>query len=190
MGAGKSLVLSYLEDKWGAHTLRLDDISRDLLSKHGLCYDETINIFGQEIVKPDGELDRPLIARKVFEDSVLRDRLNALVHPAVKAHVKWLADSLRKCNTPIMVIEAALLIEGGYREICDELWYIYADEETRRERLKYSRGYSDERIDGTFASQLSDSEFRANVDFTVDNSGDFEETARLIDMHLAVLLEM
>lgn len=184
MGAGKSRVLAYLEEKWNARTIRLDDISRDLLARNGLCYEQTIHIFGEEIVKPDGDLDRALIARMIFEDSRLRDRLNALVHPAVKAEVRRIAEEMRQLDAGLLVVEAALLIEGGYREICDELWYIYADEAVRRKRLKSSRGYTDERIDGTFATQLSDNAFRACVDFVVDNSGSFEDAARAIDSHL------
>lgn len=184
MGAGKSRVLAYLEEKWNARTIRLDDISRELLAKNGLCYYETIRIFGETIVMPDGNLDRPQIAKMIFEDTRLRDRLNALVHPAVKAQVRWIAEEMRQLDAGILVVEAALLIEGGYREICDELWYVYADEKVRRERLKESRGYTDERISGTFATQLSEEMFRSHVDFVVDNSGSFEDTARAIDRHL------
>ena len=188
MGAGKSRVLAYLEEKWNARTIRLDDVSRELLEKNGLCYEETIHIFGKEIVKPDGDLDRALIAKMIFEDSQLRDKLNNLVHPAVKAQVRWIAEEMRQLDAGILVVEAALLIEGGYREICDELWYIYADEDTRRERLRDSRGYTDERINGTFATQLTDEMFRSRVDFVVDNSGSFEDTARAIDSHLKEIL--
>jgi len=188
MGAGKSRVLAHLEEKWNARTIRLDDISRELLARNGLCYEETIHIFGERIVKPDGNLDRALIAKMIFEDSQLRDRLNNLVHPAVKAQVRWIAEEMRQLDAGILVVEAALLIEGGYREICDELWYIYADEDIRRERLRESRGYTDERINGTFATQLTDEVFRSRVDFVVDNSGSFEDTARAIDSHLKEIL--
>lgn len=188
MGAGKSRVLAHLEEKWNARTIRLDDISRELLARNGLCYEETIHIFGERIVKPDGNLDRALIAKMIFEDSQLRDRLNNLVHPAVKAQVRWIAEEMRQLDAGILVVEAALLIEGGYREICDELWYIYADEDIRRERLRDSRGYTDERINGTFATQLTDEVFRSRVDFVVDNSGSFEDTARAIDSHLKEIL--
>ena len=63
-----------------------------------------------------------------------------------------------------------------YDIICDELWYIYADEETRRERLKLSRGYSDEKIDSVFASQLSDEQFRSHCSRVIDNSHDEQMT--------------
>ncbi len=62
----------------------------------------------------------------------------------------------------------------------DELWYIYTNEAVRRERLKASRGYSDEKIDDIMASQLSEEEFRLNSDFEIDNSGDCEVSYRQI----------
>ena len=63
-----------------------------------------------------------------------------------------------------------------YDRICDELWYIYASEEERRRRLKASRGYSDEKIDGIFASQLSEAEFRAACTETIINEGEIGQT--------------
>ena len=74
------------------------------------------------------------------------------------------------------MIEAALLIEDKYDEICDEMWYVYADEQTRIERLKLHRGYSEEKIRDMFANQLSEDEFSRHCHFEVDNSGDFEDT--------------
>ena len=83
-----------------------------------------------------------------------------------------------------LFIEAALLIENGYDKIVDELWYIYADVEVRRQRLKASRGYSDEKIDDILKGQLSDEEFRKYADFVIDNSGDENDTRRQIDLKL------
>ena len=74
----------------------------------------------------------------------------------------------------------ALLIEDGYKKICDELWYIYADENRRRDRLRKSRGYSDEKINAIFASQLSEELFRRNCTHVIDNSGSVEESYRQI----------
>ena len=77
-------------------------------------------------------------------------------------------------ETNIFIVEAALLIEDKYDEICDELWYIYADEETRMERLKQNRGYSEEKCRSIFRNQLSEEEFSDHCDFEIDNSDDFE----------------
>ena len=76
------------------------------------------------------------------------------------------------------------MIENGYKNFVDELWYVYADEETRRKRLKSSRGYSDEKIDQIFGSQLDEKTFRENADFVIDNSKSIEDAALQIDNKL------
>jgi dephospho-CoA kinase len=60
------------------------------------------------------------------------------------------------------------------------MWYIYASEEIRRNRLKKGRNYSDEKIDRILSSQLSDEEFRRQCDVVIDNSGTHEETMKQI----------
>lgn len=72
-------------------------------------------------------------------------------------------------------MEAALLIEEKYDEICDELWYIYADEEVRKERLIEGRGYSEKKVREIMANQLSEDEFSSHCDFEIDNSGDLRK---------------
>lgn len=183
VGAGKSSVLDYLHEKYNAVIVRLDDVSRSLLAKDGACYAQTVEIFGDKIVREDGTLDRAAIAGIVFSDPCMREKLNSLVHPAVRRETEQLAERCRKEGVLLLVLEAALLIEQHYDEICDELWYIYAGAETRTERLAESRGYSRERIAGMMASQLSDEEFRSKATFVLDNDGDFEKTKLRIDRH-------
>ena len=85
----------------------------------------------------------------------------------------------------LFFIEAALLIEAGYGEVVDEMWYIYAEEGIRRKRLAANRGYTEERIQGIISKQLSEEAFRAACDFVVDNSGALEDTKAQIDRRLA-----
>ena len=86
----------------------------------------------------------------------------------------------QKKDTPLFVIESALLPEAGYEDICQEMWYIYTKEAIRRERLKASRGYSDERITRMIASQNSEELFREVCTHVIDNSGDFKDTEKQI----------
>ena len=84
-------------------------------------------------------------------------------------------------------VEAALLIEGGYLALVDEMWYIYADEAVRRQRLKASRGYSEEKIARIMSSQLGEAQFRESCGFVIDNSGELAESCRQIDRRLSGL---
>ena len=74
-------------------------------------------------------------------------------------------------STPFLW-KAALLIEEGYGELLDELWYIFAQKEVRRKRLMQDRGYSEEKVEQIFASQLSEEEFRCHCKVVIDNSAD------------------
>lgn len=187
VGSGKSMVMDYLESKWGAVCIRLDDVARPLTDQGGECYDEVLGLFGDGILRDDGTLDRGAMADIVFRDDEMRRRLNSVIHPRVMDRTKEMLTRERAKGTRICAIESAILIEAGYRAICDEMWYIYAGEATRYSRLRESRGYSSERIFGVFDTQLGEEEYRAGTDMVVDNDGGFEKAAEQIDNRIAAL---
>ena len=180
VGAGKSEVLGYLAEAYGARLLLLDDIARSMQMPGGCLYEAMCEMAGPECLDESGALIRRAFAEKMYADPNLRLRVNAVVHPAVKDEVRKLIAQYREAGEPLCVIEAALLIEARYEDIYDELWYVFATEDVRRARLKMSRGYSDELIDRIFAGQLKERDFRAASDRVIDNSGSFEETKRQI----------
>jgi dephospho-CoA kinase len=173
VGAGKSEILTYLAAKPGVRVMLADEIAHDLMEPGTDCYDALRACFGtEEIYLPDGSFDRQKLASVIFASDGKRWQLNAIVHPAVKAYVRQQAAlEQQKGELSLLVLEAALLIEEHYDEICDELWYIYTKEEIRRKRLKASRGYTDEKIDRIFASQLGDAVYRAHCLRVIDNNG-------------------
>lgn len=157
-----------------------DEVGYLVMKPGKSCFAPIVELFGPGILQEDGTLDRTRIAQMVFEDKKLLEKLNAIVHPAVKKYIRKAIQREEENETDFFIVEAALLIEDKYDEICDELWYIYADEETRTERLKKNRGYSEEKIKSIFANQLSEDEFSEHCDFEIDNSGDFEDTKEQI----------
>ena len=176
VGSGKSTVLDVIEDKLNAKVYRADDIAKDLMLPGTECYDRIVSVFGDENIFARGKakrFDEKRLAELIFSDDVKREKINAIVHPAVKEYILSEVSKERALGRRDYVFfEAALLIEGGYGELCDELWYVYTPEEVRRERLKNTRGYTDEKIDGIFASQLDDAEYRRHCVRVIDNSGD------------------
>lgn len=180
VGAGKSEILNYIADNWNATVVEADEVGYLVMKPGKSCFAPIVELFGPGILQEDGTLDRTRIAQMVFEDKKLLEKLNAIVHPAVKKYIRKAIQREEENETDFFIVEAALLIEDKYDEICDELWYIYADEETRTERLKKNRGYSEEKIKSIFANQLSEDEFSEHCDFEIDNSGDFEDTKEQI----------
>lgn len=186
VGAGKSTILDYLEEHYGAYILKSDDAAREIQLPGGAIYHEVRALLeeyptGQNLLQEDGSFCNPEVANRIFCHPELRERLNAIVHPAVGEYIREQIARKREEGCPYFVLEAALLIECGYNEVVDSMWYIYCDETVRRERLKSSRGYSDDKIDRIMASQLSDEEFRAGSDVVIDNSGTPEQAQSQID---------
>ncbi|MCD7709002.1 MAG: dephospho-CoA kinase [Clostridiales bacterium] len=187
VGAGKSEILAHLAEMDGAKVVLADEIAHELMEPGKGCYEKIIAEFpGDDILKNPADkesgFDNKKLAEAIFSDERKREKINGIVHPAVKEHIKNEAKRAREGgDIKLLVLEAALLIEEKYDEICDEIWYIYADAGIRRQRLKSSRGYSDEKIDGIFASQLTDEEYIKACDVTIDNNGAIEETLKQID---------
>lgn len=179
VGSGKSEILTYLEKEYGAAVCRMDDVARNLQRKGEECYQKIIEHFGNCILGEDGELDRNRLGKIVFNDREQLEALNRIVHPAV---LEWVKKDIReKAETgkKIYVAESALLTEE-VRALCDEWWYIFTRESVRRERLRISRDYSDERITQMIASQADEKTFREICDAVIDNSGRFEDTKKQI----------
>ena len=173
VGAGKSEVLGYIAEHWNATVVEADEVGYLVMRPGKACYSAIVDLFGTEIVKEDQTLDKEMLAK-----------MNGIVHPAVKEYIKKAIKREEENETNIFIVEAALLIEDKYDEICDELWYIYADEETRMERLKQNRGYSEEKCRSIFRNQLSEDEFSNHCDFEIDNSDDFEKTKEQIQQKM------
>lgn len=186
VGAGKSAILSYLQKKPKTKVLLADEIARMLMEPGTDCYYKILDAFSNEDIyekaEPEPAFDRSKLAQVIFSDSEKRELLNAIVHPAVKEYVrKVYSDELEKGELSLLVLEAALLIEEKYDEICDEIWYIYTSEENRRARLRDSRGYSDDKITQIFSSQLSETEFQKGASVMIDNNGSLEATYQQIE---------
>lgn len=180
VGSGKSEVLRFLEREYKAYVCQLDEVAKALQRRGTACFKKIVECFGEDMVGEDGELDRAKLGQAVFGSAEKLNALNAIVHPEVKRWVRSDIERKKETQVPLYVIEAALLLEAGYQDICDELWYIFVPQDIRRERLKVSRGYSDERIDKMFASQLTDEAFQDGCTVVIDNGGTFENTIRQI----------
>lgn len=185
IGAGKSEILSYIGKHYKCEIYLADEVAHRVKLPGTECYDKLVALLGREILAPDGQIDKKAMADKIFGDRQMLDKVNAIVHPAVKDFLLEQLEKAKKSeNVELFFVEAALLIETGYGQIVDEMWYIYAEESVRKKRLKESRGYSDEKIMLIMENQLSEEAFRRACDFVIDNSGDLVESYRQIDKKL------
>ncbi len=185
VGAGKSTLLSYIKDNYNCLVILSDDVANDIKKKGFPAYDALVEALGRGILSEDGEIDKALMAKTIFNDKNKLKTVNNILHPAVNQYIINIVDDERKRGVyDFVFVEAALLIENGYDKIVDEMWYVYADEDTRRKRLKASRGYSDQKVTDIFKSQLSDELFREHCAFVIDNSGEDSKAFSEIDNRL------
>ncbi|MCP1109160.1 dephospho-CoA kinase [Lachnospiraceae bacterium PF1-21] len=181
IGSGKSDVLEYLHDKYGATIVKADEVAKKLQKKGKECYGPIVDYFGDGILDEKGEIDRKALANIVFNDQEKLDALNQITHPLVKEEINRLIEKERKKNTNYFFIEAALLLEAHYEEICDEIWYIYVSDENRMKRLKFNRGYDTEKVTSIMKNQAPKEQFFKLCDRVIDNNRTFLEACYQID---------
>lgn len=183
VGAGKSTILDYLAGKERVQVLLADEIAHDLMKPGTECDRKIRECFRTaDIFQKDGTMDRIKMASVIFADEQKRIQMNQIVHPEVKKFIMELAEKERKKGVlDILVLEAALLVEEHYDEICDELWYIYTTEDIREKRLMASRGYSKEKVRQIIDSQLKEEEYRRHCCVVIDNNGTERESYRQIE---------
>lgn len=185
IGAGKSAVLTYIRQHYKCEIYLADQVAHEVKEPGSSCYYLLVELLGMGILDGDGKIDKGAMASRIFKERELLEKVNAIVHPAVQAYLcEKLEQAKADPEVELFFIEAALLIETGYKELVDEMWYIYANEEVRRKRLGESRGYTPEKITQIMENQLSEEGFRQSCDFVIDNSGSIEDSCRQIDHKL------
>ena len=208
LGSGKSTVARHFRDL-GAEIIEADELGRTLMEPGQLVYDEIVREFGEDIVNPDGRLNRPKLADLAFSGGRLNE-LNAIVHPAViAAQGDWMRQVFTRNPKAVAIIESALIFEVerearlrgesegvliSWRRRFDRVVAVTAPIETRVAR------YVDRVAAGTeapnepgwqqkiaadarsrIAKQLSDEEKAARADFVIENSGDLKHLTAQAD---------
>lgn len=169
-GSGKSYVLSLLSEQLGIPVIDSDSTTKELYVPGSETLSEIRTAFGAEAILSDGNLNKPFISNLVFHDEAALKRLNAIAHPKTIALIHEKISRFRENGHDIIFVESALAERADYRkQLCDELWLVYASEQTRRERLRASRNYSDDRIDAVFSSQDTVNSYLRSADRIILN---------------------
>lgn len=178
-GSGKSTVVEQIKQILPTEFLHCDIIAHELMQPGGASYFALLEEFGEEILEDktdDAEaeqsrnIDRAKLTKTAMATKESRARLNELVHPLVRNEVERRIQVLRQNEFHgAAVMEAALLIEAGYTDLCDEVWYVWAPVSDRKRRMRENRGYSEEKMEQILAGQLSEEEFRKHADFVIEN---------------------
>jgi dephospho-CoA kinase len=176
IGSGKSEVARRLA-AYGALLVDADLLAREVVAPGTPGLAAVVAQFGAEVLTADGSLDRELLAARVFADEAARGRLNAIVHPLVRAETEK-----RFAAAPadaVVVNEVPLLVESGLLASYDVIVAVEAPLELRLARLA-RRGVSEAAATARIAAQASDDERRARADVVIVNDGTVEELDRQV----------
>ncbi len=176
IGSGKSLVARFFADL-GAAVVDADRIAREILAPGGAAYDDVLREFGPEVVRPDGTVDRKVLATRVFADTEARRRLNALMHPHIRRRMAEEAARLAaRPDVDVIILDIPLLLETTDGRDLDGIVVVYADDEVRDRRLRARDGLSEAGVRQRLAAQMLLREKVTRADWVIDNNGSPDRT--------------
>lgn len=189
IAVGKSFVVSVFRDL-GCHVIDADQVARDVVKKGTKGIAQIVEKFGDEILTPDGQLDRPKMASIVFADESKRLLLNSIVHPLVfETQDAWLKECEATDPNGIAIVDAALMIEsGGYKRF-DQLIVVWCKPDIQLQRLTKRDDLEMADALKRIASQMPQDEKKKFADHLIDTSGGFEDTRRQCELVYTELLE-
>lgn len=178
IGSGKSALARWVAGQRTARILDADSAGHRALQDERVR-EQLREQFGEQIFDRTGAVSRPQLAAMVFGDRAeqrqRREILERIVHPVIRADLQAeLQQAAAEPDIELILLDAALLLEAGWDELCDAIVFVDAPHAVRLERVRTNRNWSDGELDRREASQKSVTEKRAAADVVVDNSGSVE----------------
>ena len=174
IASGKSTVAAYLQEL-GCQVLDLDAMGHQCLLSGEPTQRKVVTLFGEAILLPDGSVDRRALGRLVFSDTEARRRLEAILHPAIRAREQQRVDEIAASSgSGIVVTEAALLYETGAHERYQRMVVVTAPDDVRLRRLE-EQGLSGMEAEQRMTSQMDQYRKAELADYVLDNGAGLEE---------------
>lgn len=180
IATGKSTVAEILTSL-GVAVVDADALAHEVTAPGSEAVSAIARELGPEFVRPDGSLDRPRLADRVFADSALLTRLNAIVHPRVRRSIVQRVQDLAARGRKVVVIDVPLLLESRERYQVDSVWLVYAPEQVQIERLMVRNNLSREQAMLRVRAQMPIEEKRRLADVVIDNTQDRAALRRQVE---------
>lgn len=182
IASGKSTASSILVEL-GADYINADLVGHQIYLPGKEAWKEIIETWGEELLLPDGAINRQKLGAIVFSDPQALARLNQITHPRIYAELQEEVASRKAAPSgrKALVVEAAVLIEAKWLPLCDKVWVVVADEETAVKRLALSKGMTPEQAKARIGAQLSNEERTKYADVVIQNNGALEEVRKQVE---------
>ena len=173
MGSGKSEVTKVFAET-GFSVIDADILSRRVVEPGLPCLMRLVESFSDEILNPDGTLNRRELAKRAFASREKTELLNSITHPYIIELTRSILNETEQYGVPAAVIDAALLFESGMNSVCDKTVAVIAPFEIRLERvLKRDSGLDREQAVLRMSAQQPEEYYIKRADFVIRNSGDY-----------------
>lgn len=171
IGAGKSTVAGRFAEL-GACVIDADKVGHEVLDVPPIQA-RIVERFGAKVLGTDGKVDRRRLGAAVFSDTQARKDLEAIVHPAMRdLFVERIGKAMLDPAIPLIVLDAAVLLEAGWGDVCGKIVFVDASRPARMARLLANRGWTEEELARREAAQLPLDEKRRRADVVLANEGD------------------
>jgi dephospho-CoA kinase len=180
IGSGKSSVAQLLRDL-GATVVDADVLAREVVAPGTEGLAQVARTFGPQVIGSDGALDREAMAEVVFADPSARQRLEAIIHPRVRARATEIEAAARAGDPAAVVVhDVPLLVETGQQQSYDVVLVVDVEPEVQVRRLVEQRGMAQEQARARIAAQIDRQARLAAADVVIDNSGTRDDLARRV----------
>lgn len=179
IASGKSTVSNLLRQA-GMPIVDADQITRQVQRPGSTALDKLAAAFGNQIIQPDGNLDRAQLGKRVFADAAARQELNQIMQPLIRDAIWQAVDTLKKQHVPNVILDLPLLYEQHYDEDCDLVVVVTVSSDTELHRLMARNHYSAAEARARIAAQMPLSEKVARADVVIDNDASLEQTRRQV----------
>lgn len=179
IASGKSVVTQYLRDM-GAPVFDADAASRRAVAKGTPGLQQVLQVLGSEYATPDGNLDRPRVAAKVFHDQAARKKLEAVIHKIVWQEATAFMKQASAQGSRVVFLDVPLLIECGWQDQVDQVWLVSLPREEQVRRAMLRDGTSAAQVEARIGTQLSLEAKKKFADLVIDNSGSLGNTKKQV----------
>lgn len=180
IASGKSTVAGIISAH-GIPVIDADQLARDAVVPGSLGLCQIVEAFGPTVLNEDGTLDRTVLAERIFSDPLAREKLESILHPAIKVLAEKRLQELSQSGEKIAFYMAPLLIEAGATDRVDEIWVVYVDRETQLARIQKRDSVSRENAEKRLAAQMPMDEKAAYGRIVINNRGNLQELKEMVE---------
>jgi dephospho-CoA kinase len=181
IGSGKSAAALFLGEL-GAEVIDADKVGHTIYLPDTPAWREIVEAFGPEVLAADRTIDRAKLGPIVFAAPTALQTLNRITHGKIYAYIQGQIDYIRRQQTAeVVVVEAAILLEAGWRSLVEQLWVVVAEVDVVINRLKTYKRFTEEQARARIAAQLSNEERMAQADRVIWNNHSLPDLQRAVE---------